>query len=229
MATKPRKGAPSTVADGAPVGRWAEVLTETRSKGKAIEPFQITKDLVLQPPTTKRVRAMSRATLAAQAAITASVNAVRNGATQAEVTEIRDAIEAADDAYTRALVGPDQIDAVETYFEDRGDWEREAFYEALKVQFLRLPSEEDEDRIDQLEQQVTALLEALSRAEPEHPLIAEIAGEQPGKGSDSSTTSGTTGTNSKVTSPTTSESEPETGASTGRGESSSTTPKPSPA
>lgn len=217
---------PTSVAAEAPTGDWARVLTETRSKGKAIDPFEITKNLVLSPPTPQRSRAMSRATMAAQAAIKASVNAVQQGASPQEVNEIRDAIEAADEAYTRALVGDDKFDAVVAYFEDRGEWEREAFYDALKQQFLRLPSEEELDRVEQLEDQITVLLEALVKVDPENPLVAEIAGDLPGKGNGSSTTSETTGTSSNPTSPDTSpESEPETGASTVHGGSSSTTPR----
>lgn len=224
-AGKANPAATKSVAAGAPTGRWAEVLTETRAKGRAIEPFEITADLVLSPPTPKRVQAMSRATLAVQAAITASVNAVKFGASQQEVSEIRDAIEAGDDAYTRALVGDDKYEAVQEYFAERGEWEREAFYEALKEQFLRLPSEEEQSRIEVLESQVTKLIEALATSDPDNQVIAEILGETPGKGNDSSTTSVTTGTSSKETSPDTSESGPETGASTDLGASSSTTPK----
>lgn len=228
---KARRGGPGavSVAAGPPTGKWAQVLTETRAKGKAIEPFEITEGLVLHPPTPKRVKAMSRATLACQAAIKASVNAVTTGASPAQVDEIRDAIEAADEAYTRALVGDEAFDAVEEFFAERGEWEREAFYDALKTQFLRLPTEEDVDRVEELENQVTSLLEALAEADPEHRLIAEIAGELPGKANGSSTTSSTTGMTSRPTSRDTStESEPGTGASIGRGESSSTSATPLP-
>lgn len=196
---KAAKGSPvAAVVAGEPTGRWAEVIAKTRASGKAIEPFDLTPDLILYPPTPKRAKAMGRATLAAQAAVSASVNAVRFGATAEESAEISDTIEAADLAYTKALIGEDQFDAVETFFEDKGEWERQAFVEALKRQFLRLPEEEG------------------ACAHCGHVTDEAEAGKELG----SSTSSSTTGMSSRETSPSTSESEPETGATTGPGTSS---------
>lgn len=195
---KAAKGSPATVVAGEPTGRWAEVLAKTRTAGKAIEPFDLAEDLVLYPPTPKRAKAMGRATLAAQAAISASVNAVRFGATAEESAEISNTIEAADEAYTKALIGEDQFDAVEKFFEDKGEWERQAFVEALKQQFLRLPEHEGEcPHCGHIEDEAAA-----------------------GKELGSSTSSSTTGMSSRETSQSTSESEPETGATTDRGTSS---------
>lgn len=193
---------PALVAGGEPTGKWAEVLAKTRAEGKAIEPFEVTADLVLYPPTPARSKAMSAATLAAQAAIAASVNAVQYGATADEVTAIRQRMEAADLAYTEALFGADKLPAVEAFFADKGEWERQAFIDAVKKQFLRLPEQDG---------------------------VCETCGhvfdeDAAGKGDGSSTTSSTTGMSSRETSPDTSEEpEPETGATTGRGTNSSAT------
>jgi hypothetical protein len=216
---------PPTVAGGEPTGAWARVLADTRAKGKAIEPFEITEGLVLSPPTPTRARAMARATLSVQAAIAASVNAIKFGADQAGVDAIQSQLEAGDAAYTRALLGDDNYDAVQEFFANKGQWELEAFYTAIKVQFLKEPTEEELTRIEQLEDQVTQLVAAVKRLDPDNPVLAEIAGERPGKGPESSTTSTTTGQTSNPTSPDTSGFEPATGATTDPGTSSSTTPK----
>jgi hypothetical protein len=207
-ATSSTPAADNGFAAGEPTGRWAEVLAATRAANLDIKPFEITDDLVLYPPTPERARGMSRATAAAQAAVAASVNAVRNGASQAELDEISQQIEAADLEYTRDLVGPDKHDAVEAYFADKGQWERDAFIDAIRNQFLRLP----EDGVCKHCGQV-------------------IDHDQAGKGNPSSNTSSTTGMNSRVTSePALEESEPETGAPTDSpGTSSTTTAKPLPA
>lgn len=212
--TQPRKKAAkssspvasTSFAAGEPTGRWAEVLASTREANLDIKPFEITEGLVLYPPTPARARGMSRATAAAQAAVAASINAAKNGATQAEMDEISKQIEAADLEYTKDLVGPDEFDAVEEFFSTRGDWERNAFINAVKNQFLRLP----EDGVCRHCGQV-------------------IAPEQAGKDSQSSNTSSTTGPNSRETSEPDSESELETGAPTDSlGTSSTTTAKPLP-
>lgn len=212
---KPKSAATSTpaadnsFAAGEPTGRWAEVLAATREANRDIKPFEVTEGLVLYPPTPIRARGMSMATQQAQAAVAASVNAVRNGATQAEMNEIVGRIEEADLEYTKHLLGDEKtLAAVEGFFADRGDWERNAFIDAVKNQFLRLP---DDGRCQTCGQVV------------DH--------EQAGKDSKSSSTSSTTGMNSKETSDSTStESEPETGAQTDSpGTSSTTTSKPSPA
>ncbi len=196
---KAAKDSPVTTVAGEPTGKWAEVLAKTRTAGKAIEPFEITDGLVLYPPTPARAKAMGRATLAAQSAVTASVNAVRNGATAEEAAEISAVLEAADLAYTIALIGEDQFPAVEEFFAVRGEWEREAFLNALKQQFLRLPEQE-------------GVCETCGRVTDE---------VEAGKGDGSSTSSSTTGMTSRETSPDTSEEpEPETGASTDPGTSS---------
>lgn len=212
---KPNSAATSTpaadtsFAAGEPTGRWAEVLAATREANRDIKPFEITEGLVLYPPTPMRARGMSAATQQAQAAVAASINAVRSGADQTEMDEISKRIEQADLEYTKHLVGDEKTLAdVEAFFADRGDWERNAFINAVKNQFLRLP----EDGVCQHCGQV-------------------IDHEQAGKDSRSSNTSSTTGMNSRETSDSTStESEPETGAQTDSlGTSSTTTSKPSPA
>lgn len=198
------KGSPVAVATGDPVGKWAQVLAETHAAGKAIEPFEITENLVLYPPTPARAARIGAATNAAQAAVAAMFNASKHGAPPEEVKQIQELMEQCDLEYTKAIVGDDEFDAVQQYFEGRGEWEREAFINALKKQFLRLP---DQDEID-LKERVGELEQALKDVDPEHPLLTT-----PGKGNESSTTSSTTGMQSRETSPSTStESTPETGA-----------------
>lgn len=198
------KGSPAAIAAGEPVGKWAQVLAETHAAGKAIEPFEITESLVLYPPTPERAKRIGAATNAAQAAIAAMFNAAKHGASAGEVAEIQALMESCDDEYTKALIGDNEHDAVQTYFAERPEWERSAFIEALKKQFLRLP---DDDVVDQ-DDRVAKLEEALAEVAPEHPLLTT-----PGKDSESSTTSSTTGMQSRETSPESStESTPETGA-----------------
>lgn len=207
MAATPKKrtakGSSVAAAAGEPIGKWAQVLAETREAGGVIEPFEITADLVLHPPTPARAKAMGAAQNAAQAAIAAMFNAAKFGATPEEVEQIQQTIEAADLKYTKALIGDDEFEAVEAYFAHRGAWERDVFLTALKKQFLRLPDEEEID----FEERTYQLEEALREVAPDHPLLA------PGKGNESSTTSSTTGMSSRPTSPENStESTPETGS-----------------
>lgn len=207
MAATPKKrtakGSPAVTA-GEPVGKWAQVLAETHAAGKAIEPFEITENLVLYPPTPDRARRMGAAQNAAQAAIAAMFNAAKHGASAEEVQQIQDLMERSETEYTRALVGDNEYEAVQGYFANRAEWQREAFIDAIKKQFLRLP---DDDEVD-LHERVSELEEALGDLDENHPLLTA-----PGKGNGSSTTSSTTGMSSRETSPSTStESMPETGA-----------------
>lgn len=197
------KASPVAAAAGEPVGKWAQVLAETHAAGKAIEPFEITENLVLYPPTPARAKRIGAATNAAQAAVGAMFNAVKFGAPPEEVQQIQDLMERCDVEYTKAIVGDDEYDAVQEYFANRPEWEREAFIDAIKKQFLRLP---DEDEVD-LNERVEQLEKALAELDENHPLLT------PGKGNESSTTSSTTGMQSRETSPESSmESMPETGA-----------------
>lgn len=207
MAATPKKrtakGSPVAAATGEPIGKWAQVLAETHEAGKAIEPFEITENLVLQPPTPARAKRLGAAQNAAQAAVAAMFNAAKFGATAEEVAQIQKLIEDSEVEYTKALVGDAEFPAVDAYFAERAEWERDAFITALKKQFLRLPDEEEIDLIDR----VTKLEAALAEHDEQHPLLA------PGKGIGSSTTSSTTGMQSRETSPESStESTPETGA-----------------
>lgn len=177
-AKTPRRRSPATLTvAGEPVGEWAKVLAETREKGKAIEPFRVTADLVLYPPTPERAKKMSAATLSAQAAIAAASHAIQTGATPAEVQELNETIEAADQAYTEGLLGEQELPRVDAFFADKGEWERQAFIEAVKKQFLQLPDA------------------------GECPTCGHVLDEDAaGKGPESSTSSSTTGVNSKETS-----------------------------
>lgn len=178
-AKTPRRRSPATLTvAGEPVGEWAKVLAETREKGKAIEPFRVTADLVLYPPTPERAKKMSAATLAAQAAIAAAGSAIQMGATPAEVKELQKTIEEADTAYTEGLLGKDELPLVDAFFADKGEWQRQTFIEAVKKQFLQLPDAGE--------------CPSCGRALDE---------DAAGKGLESSTSSSTTGVNSRETSP----------------------------
>lgn len=223
----PKVSPPPTVAGGEPIGEWARIRAEAAAKGKFVGTFPIVEGLVLKPPTPERARKMARASLAVQAAIAASLNAMNNGCSREEVQDIQNRLEEADEAYTRALIGDSDYDAVQAYFADKEQDELKVFYAAIKHKFLREPTDEEMSRIEQLEEQNTRLIAVVRRLDPENTVVAEIVGERPGKGPASLTTSNTTGTTSNPTSPDTSVSAPETGASTtpDPGQSSSTTRK----
>lgn len=146
-AKAPRGRTPATIktAAGEPVGHWAKVLTDTRAKGKAVDPFQVTEDLVIDPPTPERARQMQAGTMSVQAAIAAAANAVRTGATQDELDTIQKQIDAGDTVYLEGLVGKDKLPLIDAFFADRGDWEKKLFFEAVKKQFLQLPDDDDEE------------------------------------------------------------------------------------
>lgn len=177
-AKSPRRRSPATLTvAGEPVGEWAKVLAETLEKGKAIEPFRVTADIVLYPPTPARAAAMKSATLTAQAAVATAANLVQSGGSQAEVEEIQKILDEADIAYTEALIGKDELPFVDAFFADKGDWQKTAFYEAVKKHFLQLPEAGE--------------CPGCGRA-----LDEDAAGKELG----SSTSSSTTGVNSRATS-----------------------------
>lgn len=181
---------PSVSVAGEPAGRWAQILAETREAGLAIEPFEVTDDLVLFPPTVRRTQDLDAAYAGYMAGQAALVNAVTTGATQDEVEKIRDAIYHAETAYNEALFGgADKYAAVCAYFDDRPNWEKQAFEDAVKQEFLRLPPD-------------GRCKVCGTVVDPKGPTTENA----------SSTTSTTTGTISRETSPTTStEQTPETG------------------
>ncbi|MEH3135352.1 MAG: hypothetical protein PGN30_10170 [Mycolicibacterium neoaurum] len=177
-AKTPRRRNPATLTvAGEPVGEWAEVLATTREKGGDVKPFRVTADLVISPPTPDRARKMSAATLATQAAIAAAANAVRIGATQAEVDEMQKQIEDAEIVYTEGLIGEDTLPLVDAFFADKGNWEKQVFFEAVKKQFLQLPDADECPTCGR-------------------PVDEDAAGKE----LESSTSSSTTGTNSRATS-----------------------------
>lgn len=196
-------GSPGNVP-GEPVGRWAQVLAEGQATpGLAIEPFQVTEDLTLQPLTPGRSRALGAAQTAYLTALAASVNAQRFGASAEEIKDIQQRIDESTEAYTRALYG-DEYEAVEAYFADQAAWKAELFANAVKQQFLRLPGDDGcpvcSYEPGELEDRIELLEKALAELDPEHPAIGGEVGKEP----ESSTSSSTTGTNSNETSPTSS-------------------------
>ena len=81
----PRAASPRVVtAGGEPVGRFAQVLAETRAAGLAIEQFEITDDLVLFPPNKARQRQLEQASAAYILAQSVAVDLIR---TQGEPPE----------------------------------------------------------------------------------------------------------------------------------------------
>jgi hypothetical protein len=222
---KARKGSPAVAsprvvsAAGEPVGRFAQVLAETRAAGMAIEPFEITADLVLYPPTearTKQMQESSAAYLMAQAVAVRLVQTqadppddeeerIRWAQTQQEaLTNAYETSRAAEQKFNEALFGgPEMYQRVCEFFEDRPEWERKAFENAVNEQFRQLPK----DGVCQ------------SCGQMVDPSQGESEGESSGLSS-------TSGPSSKTTSPSNStEPTPETGsAESAPGPSSSATP-----
>lgn len=219
-ATKGSLGAPRVVAaPGEPTGRFAKLLAEARYKGMAIEPYEITDDLVLQPPTEDRLKALdqlSAAHLLAQAAV---VDLMRTQGeppedheqrmvwAQQRNAELKEAYAQCEDAVTAYNIalfgGEDEYQRVNEFFATRPEWEKRAFERDIKEQFLRLP--------------VDDVCPAC------HQVVNPEAGESGAESSGSSTTSGTTSTstspeNSAAPTSSTGSEEPEPG------DSSSTTP-----
>ena len=221
---KARKGSPAAAsprvvtAGGEPVGRFAQVLAETREAGLAIEPFEITDDLVLYPPNRFRQRQIDDSSQAYIFARSVAIELMKVRAPDfedaAEMTRwvetqknaLAEANKLASEAelsYNEALFGgPEAYQRVQEFFADRPEWEHRAFENALNEQFRQLPK----DGICQACGQV----------------VDQREGESEGESSGSSST---TGTSSTTTSPSRSESTPGTGSEEpDPGPSSSTTP-----
>ena len=222
---KARKGSPAAAsprvvaAAGEPTGRFAQVLAETRAAGLAIEPFEITEDLVLYPPNQARQKQLQEASAAYILAQAVAVELIRVQSpvpedhdekirwAQTQQEALRNAYEQAEkaeQAFNEALFGgPDMYQRVCEFFADRPEWERMAFESAVNEQFRRLPKD--------------GCCQACGQ------VVDQQAGESEGESSGLSSISGTS---SKTTSPSNStEPMPETGsAESGPGPSSSTTP-----
>lgn len=221
---KARKGSPAAAsprvvtAGGEPTGRFAQVLAETREAGLAIEPFEITEDLVLYPPTKARQKQLQEASAAYILAQAVAVELIKVQApvpddddekvrwAQTQQEALRNAYEQAEkaeQAYNEALFGgAETYQRVQEFFADRPEWEQRAFENAVNEQFRQLPKD--------------GLCQACGQ------VVDQNEGESEGESSGSSST---TGTSSTTTSPSNSESTPETGSEEpGPGPSSSTTP-----
>lgn len=200
------KGSPVTApVVGEPVGRWAKVLAEGQEiPGFAIEPFEVTDDLVLQPLTPRRASKLGAAQNAYLVALAAMANAQRFGATKEETEQIQASIDASITAYNEALFGEDEYPRVVEYFADQPAWKQELFVTAVKQQFQRLPDDGGCKTCGHIEgaaeERIKELSAALAELDKDHPAL----GEPVGKDSGSSTTSSTTGTSSSQTSPPTS-------------------------
>ncbi|MBX9920009.1 MAG: hypothetical protein K2Y33_09325 [Mycolicibacterium frederiksbergense] len=200
--TKARPAPAATPVPGEPVGQWAKVLADGQDiPGLAIEPFAITEGLVLQPLTSRRARALGAAQNAYLVGMATMANAQRLGSSPEAVTAIQAMIDEGLQKYNEALFGEAEYPRVAEYFADQESWKQELFVEAVKRQFLRLP---DDDGACQLcghvegseAERIKALQAALAELDKDHPLLSEPVG----KGSESSTTSSTTGPSSSETS-----------------------------
>lgn len=223
---KATKGSPSPTprvvsVGGEPTGAFARVLAETRAAGLAIERFEITEDLVLEPPTETQMDLVEQYSAAYLLAQSSALNLLRSQPPAPEDHEERatwaqQQQEALNNAYTIAKEaerkfnealygGPEMLQRVEEFFTGRPGWEKQAFASAVNQQFRRLPKD--------------GCCAACGQ------VVDEQAGESDGESSGGSSTSGTS---SNVTSPTPESSEgstPATGSEEpGPGPSSSTTP-----
>lgn len=142
---------------GEPTGAFARVLMETRAAGMAIDPFEVTEDLVLQPPTesqTKLIEHYSAAYLLAQGSalqLLRSQGAAPDDSEEritwaqqrnAELDMARQVAEEAEQKFNEALFGgSEQYQRVNEYFADRPGWQRQAFVDAVNQQFRRLPKD----------------------------------------------------------------------------------------
>jgi hypothetical protein len=223
---KATKGSPpaasrvrAVTVGGEPTGAFARVLQEARAAGLAIEPFEITEDLILQPPTesqTKLIEHYSAAYLLAQGSALQLLRSQGKAPEDpeqritwaqqrnAELDMARQVAEEAEQKFNEALFGgPEMYQRINEYFATRPGWERQAFIDAVNHQFRRLPKD--------------------GACKVCGTVIDERAGES---GGESSGGSNTAGTSSTQTSPSTStESMPSTGSeASAPGPSSSTTP-----
>ncbi|OCB09226.1 hypothetical protein A5717_25975 [Mycolicibacterium porcinum] len=198
-ATSPKKkatakgssGAPRVVAaPGEPTGRFAQLLAQARHKGMAIEPYEITEDLVLQPPTEDRLKALDQLSAAHILAQAAVVDLMRTQGEPPDDHELRmvwskqrnaelaEAYRACEDAVTSYNVvlfgGEDEYQRVNEFFATRPEWEKRAFEQDIREQFLRLP--------------VDDVCPAC------HQVVNPEVGESDAESSGTSTTSGTTST-----------------------------------
>lgn len=142
---------------GEPTGAFARVLAETRAAGMAIDPFEITEDLVLQPPTetqTKLIEHYSAAYLLAQGSalqLLRSQGAAPDSHDErvtwaqqrnAELDQARLVAEEAEQRFNEQLFGgPEMYQRVQEYFVGRPAWEKQAFIDAVNRQFRRLPQD----------------------------------------------------------------------------------------
>lgn len=142
---------------GEPFGAFARVLAETREAGLAIEPFDITEDFVLQPPSEARMKKLEQSSAAYLLAQAVAVGLIRTQGDPPEDTDARiawaetqqkalkqayETAEAAETAYNEALYGDaDVLQRVEEFFADRPGWQKQAFANAVNQQFRRLPKD----------------------------------------------------------------------------------------
>ncbi|MBU8830829.1 hypothetical protein [Mycolicibacterium goodii] len=190
-ATKGSPSAPRVVASpGEPTGRFAQLLAQARHKGMAIEPYEITEDLVLYPPTEERLKALDQLSAAHILAQAAVVDLMRTQGKppedheqrmvwaqqrNAELAEAYKQVEEAVTAYNVALFGgEDEYQRVNEFFATRPEWEKRAFEQDIREQFLRLPVD--------------------NTCPACHQVVNPEAGESEAESSGTSTTSGTIST-----------------------------------
>lgn len=142
-------------AAGEPIGRFAQVLADTRAAGMAIDDFDIAEGLVLPPPTELRMKALEQCSAAYLLAQATAVSLIRTQGdapddlderitwAQKQQQALANAYQAAEDAelaFNVALFGGEELyQQVQEFFTERPNWEKAAFETAVNQQFRRLP------------------------------------------------------------------------------------------
>jgi hypothetical protein len=142
---------------GEPIGRFARILAEARDKGLAVEPYEVTEELIIYPPTETRLKALDQASAAHLLAQAAAVDLVRSQGVppdtadhearvqwasqrNAELQAAYEQAEKALDAYNIAFFGGEDVyQRVNEFFAGRDYMERRLFEKDIKEQFLKLP------------------------------------------------------------------------------------------
>ena len=166
----PKKPLKTSAVIAEPAGRLLELSLETNLP----EPYRISEDIVIQPPTKNSAvklneahhavivyGAMLQGLLARTGADTASAG---------DLQQVSDLIEAAEDDYNRAFFG-DAHDAVMEFFSERPQRLWAVFIKDIRAHFM--PSEPADDK----DERIAQLTEALTAVDPHNPALT--AGKEP--------------------------------------------------
>lgn len=151
---------------GEPAGRLLELSLETNVP----DPYVITEDIVIAPPTKNAAKRMNEAhqAVVVYGAILSGLlrRTGENAPHNEELTELSKLIENAENDYNRAFFG-DAHDAVMAFFDERPQPLWEAFTRDIRAHFL--PSEPEDDK----DERITQLTEALQAVDPNNPVLTE--------------------------------------------------------